>query len=174
MSAIKLPGQRVNRAVPIRGEFRAARAREWQHGPVPKPPPGLTAESRAVWRGWFRSWVAAHWDPSDVPQLRVAIRLFDAVERGDDRRGTLAELRAWLDGYGLTPKGQADRRWMRPVHDSSRPLREPFDAREAYGHLRASRATSPAARLDDVQYPGGPYSHLRATHEPSTPAPEEP
>jgi hypothetical protein len=63
----------------------------------------------AAWELWMNSWVAAHWSPEDVPQLRHLARLYDAVERGHLHRA--AELRYWLDTYRITPKGQQDRRF---------------------------------------------------------------
>jgi hypothetical protein len=43
------------------------------------------------------------------------IRIYDQVERGDFTRST--ELRLWLDTLGVSPKGQQDRRWVRPKYD---------------------------------------------------------
>ena len=40
-----------------------------------------------------------------MPALRFTIRLWDRVNRGDVKRA--GELRQWMDGYGLTPKGRA-------------------------------------------------------------------
>ena len=77
-----------------------------------------------------RAWWAGNWTPDDLPALRLVIRLWDRVNRGDVKRA--AELRQWMDGYGLTPKGQMDRRWRRP--DSA-----PADD-------RASSASGPGGR----------------------------
>jgi len=67
-----------------------------------------------------------------VPGLRVIILLFDQVQRGNYHRA--AELRLYMDTYGLTPKGAQDRRWQPPneeesVHPSIAKPRE-------YAHLR--------------------------------------
>jgi hypothetical protein len=61
------------------------------------------------------AWFAAHWTLDDLPGLRTLIRLYDQVERGEWPRAT--ELRLSMDTYGITPKGQQDRRWARPVDD---------------------------------------------------------
>jgi hypothetical protein len=73
--------------------------------------------SRDAWATWFRAWFAAHWTPDDLPGLRTVIRLFDQVEAGEFARCT--ELRLAMDGYGITPKGQQDRRWARPKAETA-------------------------------------------------------
>lgn len=60
----------------------------------------------------MESWFAAHWTPSDLPGLRQLIRIYDQVERGEFQRAN--ELRLQMDTYGITPKGQQDRRWAPP------------------------------------------------------------
>lgn len=65
-----------------------------------------------AWATWFGAWFAAHWSPVDVPGLRQIIRLYDQVERGEFQRAN--ELRLQMDTYGITPKGQQDRRWAKP------------------------------------------------------------
>lgn len=88
----------------------------WQHGRRPEPPKGLSARSRETWRVWFDSWFAAHWGPEDLPGLRVLIQVHDAVVGGDLTRAN--ELRLQMDTYGITPKGQQDRRWVKPADDA--------------------------------------------------------
>jgi hypothetical protein len=129
----KLPEQRRNAHVPQRGEWQSAPGLGWQHGPIPDAPDGLLEASREAWTTWFQSWFAAHWTPGDVPALRVTIRLLDEVGRGKFQRA--GELRMWADTYGVSPKGQQDRRWVRPT---------------------PAEATKPKARPAT-----GPYSHLR-------------
>ena len=99
---------------PVRGEWVApvAGAAGWQHGDVPELPEGLMPATVDAWRVWFGSWFAAHWTLEDVPGLRQVIRLYDQVERGEFQRAS--ELRLQMDTYGITPKGQQDRRWVRP------------------------------------------------------------
>jgi hypothetical protein len=58
------------------------------------------------------SWFASHWGPEDLPALRQLIRLYDQVERGEFQRH--GELRIAMDTFGITPKGQQDRRWQPP------------------------------------------------------------
>lgn len=83
-----------------------------------------------AWSTWFGAWFAAFWRPSDLPALRQMVRLYDQVERGEFTRAT--ELRLLMDTYGVTPKGQQDRRWKPPVEVVPGALR---GAR--YGNLRA-------------------------------------
>lgn len=87
-----------------------ARGEGWQHGDVPPPPSGLLKTSREAWATWMGSWFAWFWAPEDVPALRQVVRLYDAVERGELQRAN--EMRLQMDAYGITPKGQQDRRWM--------------------------------------------------------------
>jgi hypothetical protein len=80
---------------------------------MPAPPDGLKDASLEAWSIWMGSWFGAHWTPDDLPGLRTLIRLYDQVERGEFQR--CSELRIQMDTYGITPKGQQDRRWQRPV-----------------------------------------------------------
>jgi hypothetical protein len=118
--APKDPAQRRNRAVPIRGEISATPGIGWQHGAIPAPPDGLLAPSRVAWETWMRAWFAAHWSPDDLPGLRKVVQLYDATERGELHRS--AELRMSMDNYGITPKGQQDRRWQRPKPEDVVPV----------------------------------------------------
>jgi len=111
--APKRPDARRTRHRPTRGEYRPGPGTGWQHGPIPQPPDGLLKATRTAWDTWMRSWMAAHWMPGDLPALRILAQLYDATERGHLVRA--GELRMWLDGYGITPKGQQDRRWLPPV-----------------------------------------------------------
>jgi hypothetical protein len=97
---------------PVRGEWQPSPGVGWQHGAVPKPPDGLLMASKVAWETWMRAWFAAHWTPDDLPGLRKVVQLYDATERGELHRS--AELRMSMDNYGITPKGQQDRRWQRP------------------------------------------------------------
>lgn len=110
-AAPKAQDERVNRVGPSRGEWTAAPATGWQHGDVPEAPDGLMPASIEAWTTWFAAWFAAHWSPDDVPALRLLIGLYDQVERGKFERHN--ELRLAMDTYGITPKGQQDRRWTR-------------------------------------------------------------
>jgi hypothetical protein len=110
---------RRRRNVPASGEWRRATVDRWQHGPVPDPPDGLTNESKEAWALWFSSWVAAYWSPIDIPGLRVAIRSLDQVQRamrsGNASGRQIRESQAWLNAYGLTPKGRQLRHWLPPL-----------------------------------------------------------
>jgi hypothetical protein len=101
--------------VPVRGEWEEAPVVGWQHGDLPAPPDGLTAAAVEAWGTWFSAWFAAHWTPDDLPGLRQLVRLYDQVERNEFQRAS--ELRLQMDTYGITPKGQQDRRWKRPTVD---------------------------------------------------------
>lgn len=86
-----------------------------------------------AWQTWFRAWFAAHWSPEDLPGLRQVIRLYDQVERGEFQRAT--ELRLSMDTYGISPKGQQDRRWTRPkANEAPSPQQQQTD--DPYAHLR--------------------------------------
>lgn len=120
---------------PVRGEWQPVTARGWQHGQVPAPPDGIKDISRWAWQTWFEAWFAAHWTPDDLPGLRIVIRMYDEVERGEFTRAS--ELRQLLDNYGITPKGQQDRRWSAPKEESSpSPKRQPASG-DLYAHLKA-------------------------------------
>lgn len=107
----------------------------WQAGPVPKVPTGLLQASQEAWRVWMAAWFASHWTPDDIPGLRQVIRLYDQVERGEFQRAS--ELRLQMDTYGITPKGQQDRRWAapKPVEEAERQTANAQPGR--YAHLRA-------------------------------------
>ena len=103
---------RRRRNEPERGEIKHAADRGWQHGEIPAPPPKLLKASIEAWSTWMGSWFAYFWTPDDLPGLRQVIRLYDQVERGEFQRA--GELRLQMDTYGITPKGQQDRRWRPP------------------------------------------------------------
>jgi len=90
------------------------------------------AASVVAWETWFGAWFAAFWLLADVPGLRQLVRLYDQVERGEFARS--AELRQLMDTYGVTPKGQQDRRWKPPVEPAADAVGAGSDGR--YGHLR--------------------------------------
>jgi len=123
---------------PIRGEWKPTAMTGWQHGKLPVPPDGLMPASVIAWDTWLNAWWAAHWSPDDVPALRQLIRLYDQVERGEFQRAT--ELRLGMDTYGISPKGQQDRRWIRPEREEAAPSSSPRGKSRAsadhYAHLR--------------------------------------
>jgi hypothetical protein len=128
--------QRRNQAdVPIRGEYVAVPGSGWQHGDIPPCPSGMLKPTRDAWDTWMRAWCAAHWTPSDLPGLRKVIQLYDQTERGEFVRS--AELRMAMDNYGITPKGQQDRRWQ-PPKGIEQPTEEPApQPGSRFAHLRA-------------------------------------
>jgi hypothetical protein len=134
---------RVRRNTPDRGDVVEAPAPQWANGPIPDPPPDLLKASIEAWNVWFASWFAAFWTPSDLPGLRQVIRLYDQVERGEFQRSS--ELRLQMDTYGITPKGQQDRRWKPP-------------ADPARGAAAPATATAAARKKTKT----GHYSHLKS------------
>ena len=137
--------RRPRSKAPTRGEWKAAKGLGWQHGAIPKPPSGLMPASRSTWTTWFRAWYAAHWRPEDVPALKILIQLYDQVQRGEYQRA--GELRLGMDGWGITPKGQQDRRWVPPLGQDAwvteeEPKPEPpptGEVPEVYRGLRVAR-----------------------------------
>jgi hypothetical protein len=129
----KDPAQRVDRHVKGRGDWQAAVAAGWQHGSTPKAPPKLTAAAREAWDTWMGAWFAAFWTPEDLPALRQLVRLYDQVERGEFQRH--GELRVAMDTYGITPKGQQDRRWKRPEAAKPAEVRK-VSGGSRYEHLK--------------------------------------
>ncbi len=128
---------RVNHHALGRGDITPATSDAWQ-GDVPECPEGVMPATVEAWRVWFGAWFSAHWTANDIPGLRQLIRLYDQVERGEFQRA--GELRIQMDTYGITPKGQQDRRWKPPV--KSEPVPAPGTAPEPtgkrYGHLRSA------------------------------------
>ena len=132
--APKAKAARRNAVKPGRGEWKASAGVGWQHGPIPPHPDGLMPPSVTAWTIWMQSWIAAHWTPTDLPGLRQLIRLYDQVERGEFQRAT--ELRLAMDTYGITPKGQQDRRWASPdTEEAQASVVAPVGSR--YRHLKA-------------------------------------
>lgn len=131
--APKDPAQRRRRNVPVRNEVAESVGSGWQHGERPAPPDGLMPASVVAWNTWLGAWFAAFWTPDDLPGLRQLVRLYDQVERGEFQRAS--ELRIQMDTYGITPKGQQDRRWTKPKTDA--PAASGSARGGAYGHLRS-------------------------------------
>lgn len=137
--APKDPTKRVNHNLPIRGEWQPTPGRGWQHGAIPAPPDGLRPEAIEAWDVWMKSWFASHWTPDDLPGLALVASLYSQVRdyfddphvekkiRGKDetvfvlKPNPATELRQMMDNYGITPKGQQDRRWVAPADDVPQP-----------------------------------------------------
>lgn len=130
--APKQTGRRT-RHVPQRGDWQPTSQQGWQHGEIPTPPDGLKDATVVAWHTWFAAWFASHWTPDDLPGLRIVIGLYDQVERGEFTRAT--ELRQLMDNYGITPKGQQDRRWQRPKEDEPSPSQQ-REGVDHYAHLK--------------------------------------
>lgn len=125
---------RRRRNKPASGEWKPAPGSGWQHGDIPPAPDGLLAASRATWDAWFRGWWAANWSPDYLTQIRKAIQLYDATERGDFK--AITELRQWMDGIGVTFKGQQMLHWQPPKADEAPATAEAPNAGR-FAHLRA-------------------------------------
>lgn len=127
---------RVNKHAAARGEIQHAETEGWQHGNTPPAPDGLMPASVEAWSTWMGSWFASFWTPADLPGLRQLVRLYDQVERGEFQRA--AELRLQMDTYGITPKGQQDRRWKPPRQgDDAKPAGKRAAGSGRYSNLRA-------------------------------------
>lgn len=120
--APKASAERRNHHEPQRGEWTPAVGVGWQHGEIPSPPDGLLEVSRLAWETWMGSWFAAHWSSEDLPGLVTIVLLYDQVQRGEFQRAN--ELRLQMDTYGITPKGQQDRRWARPSEEKAATVRQ--------------------------------------------------
>lgn len=126
---------RRRRNKPVRGDWQATPGVGWQHAETaPEPPDGLKPASLVAWQTWFASWFASHWTPDDLPGLRILVQTYDQVERGEFQRGP--ELRLLMDTYGITPKGQQDRRWAAPKAEEA-PVTTEKPVGGRYGHLKA-------------------------------------
>lgn len=135
MAAANPPQEtRRRRNKPVRGDWKPTTTSGWQHGAIPEPPDGLLAPSIAAWNTWMRAWFAVHWTPEDLPGLRQLVRTYDQLERNEFQRGP--ELRLLMDTYGITPKGQQDRRWVAPKPDAKPAAEAQEDADDPYRHLR--------------------------------------
>ena len=140
--APKADRRRAN--TPERGEWKASPGIGWQHGNIPDPPV-RSAIARETWATWFRSWFASYWTPDDLPNLRLVIKLWAKADSGKATGSERSELRQLMDSYGITPKGQQDRRWAAPIR-GAKPVDEPEPPPEAttepespYGHLRVAK-----------------------------------
>lgn len=120
----------------MRGDWKPTEGVGWQHSKTPpKAPEGLKPESVTAWKTWMGSWFASHWTPEDLPGLLVVIALYDEVQRGEFQRAT--ELRLQMDTYGISPKGQQDRRWSPPERPEVAPKAADAPDSGPYGHLQA-------------------------------------
>ncbi len=138
---------------PLRGSWKPAAGTGWQHE-YPERPDGLLPATVAVWDTWMKSWWAANWRPEDLPGLHVVIRLYDQCEsyfqdpytikttpKGETvfvlKPNPTTELRQMMDNYGITPKGQQDRRWQPPKPDETQKPEADTPKPSRYAHLRA-------------------------------------
>lgn len=81
----------------------------------------------------MEAWYAAFWSPEDLPALRSMVRLYDQTVRGEYQRHP--ELRLNMDTWGITPKGQQDRRWLPPRKEEQ--VERPKTTSRKRGHIKA-------------------------------------
>lgn len=86
----------------------------WQHDKVPAAPDGTTAAGKRTWKLWFSSWWAYWWALEDVPQLELALKLW---ERAQQDMNAAPKFQALADSLGLTPKGRYALRLLPPEDD---------------------------------------------------------
>lgn len=127
--------QRARRNAPARGEWQPTEGYGWQHGPMPPAPKGLLASARSAWKVWMEAWFASHWSPEDLPMLYRVVKLYDKADRGEASAAEQSELRQLSDSYGITPKGQQDRRWKAPEKPEAPAKPGPKGDAGQYGHL---------------------------------------
>ena len=125
---------------PERGDWQATPGIGWQHGEIPAPALGrkrLAAAAVEAWDTWMTSWFASHWGPEDLPNLRVIVALYGKVAGGRCTASERGELRQLMDNYGITKKGQQDRRWAPPKADRiPQPDDAPATKPSRYAHLQ--------------------------------------
>lgn len=132
---------------PARGEWKPAPGVGWQHGEIPPAPTGARSQAAmTTWTTWFRSWFASYWQIEDLPNLRLVIKLWAKADSGEASGTERSELRHLMDSYGITPKGQQDRRWASPVRGAKPLDEEPEEPttpepepESPYGHLRVAK-----------------------------------
>lgn len=111
--APKFPEERRNRAPKARGEWIEIPASSGARVPVlPKRAAGSGAWStatRAAWSAWWGDGASTTWTPADRDAVVQCARLFEEAVR-DPRPTRWGEVRHWMDGLGLTPKGKRDLR----------------------------------------------------------------
>jgi len=76
-----------------------------------------SAATRAAWAAWWSSPQATRWTDSDIPQLVLVARLYEAALAGE--QGALSEMRQWADRFGMTPLARLKNRWLVPPPETS-------------------------------------------------------
>ncbi len=88
-------------------------------GPIPScADHGLSRETQKWWRTIWRSPMATQWNESHIPALLELAILRDQLMAGETK--VAAEVRLRSDGFGLTPAGLQQRRWMITKEDQER------------------------------------------------------
>ncbi len=79
---------------------------------------GLSKSAQKWWRTIWRSPMATQWNESHIPALLELAILRDQLMAGETKGA--AEVRIRADGFGLTPAGLQQRRWMITKEDQER------------------------------------------------------
>lgn len=109
--APKRDSERRRTNKPVTGWNRTPEGTGWRHGRVPTAPDGTTAAGKKTWKLWFASWWSWWWSPEDVPQLEIALKLWE-LARTDP--SVAPKFQAMADALGLTPKGRYALRLLPP------------------------------------------------------------
>jgi hypothetical protein len=128
---------RRRRNVPERGEWQPTVGIGWQGDEWPKCPSNLKPATRRTWEVWFSSWFASHWTEDDLPMLELIARLYDKCVTDQASASEQNQFRQLADSYGITPKGQQDRRWQPPKEEPAPVVDTETTFASRYGHLRA-------------------------------------
>lgn len=118
--------------------WRVAKPGGWQHGKRPAAPRGLTDIGKKAWRTWIDAWWASFYTPDDLPNLELAVALYDKAMQGDDK--ATSRYQTLADKLGLTPYGRNQLRWWPPEGDEAK-----RDADPVSDDLAARRAQREAA-----------------------------
>jgi len=86
----------------------------WRFDKIPVAPDGTTAAGKKTWKLWFSSWWAHWWELEDVPQIELALRMW---ERAQSDPQAVTKFQALADALGLTPKGRYSLRLLPPDED---------------------------------------------------------
>lgn len=103
------PSRRRRRNVPARGEW-VDLPEVWERrlGELPGPPERWSARTRAAWEAWACDPATTQYGPSDLAAVEMLAWVMEESVQG---RVKPSEVRLWMDGLGLTPKGKRDLRW---------------------------------------------------------------
>jgi hypothetical protein len=135
-----LPGVRLNRSQPRRGDWLMLPAAGGDVPALPERGDGRgdwSDRTRRAWASWWKDPASPQWSEADRDLVEHLADVYEEWVR-KPRAAMATEIRQLRDSLGLTPKGKQDRRWLvaLPEHDVE-PRRTPrgMSARERFGHL---------------------------------------